>query len=450
VITVSVAAAVTNAGAPWTVGCLWLTFAAVLAAWFAIQPAEERSQFEVGGALAGLALLAAMLFFDNLLVVISLTIIASFLSAALFSREHGPGAEVVIPRLCGLAGAGSLLIAAGLCVASFAGAAMTARSGASSSALAFSLSEIGEHAGLAAAQSGTRAGVWNQLSPWVGVCFVVGGAILSGCFPFHRPLAVAVRASRPWNRLLMWLLATTPFWALLIRLRTSLAQPFLAETYSWLLPLTQISLWLGALLVVAQGNMPRMLSAATLYASGAIATAYVSPAETGTQAATLLFVGLLPALAGLFLLFAWLETGFESADFHEFRGLAKTSPRWTAALVICVLLLCGLPGLPVYQGLWLSWQTRAALASTPPFAGPSLFAVLLPQLLFIWGWLRLLDTLLLGQPRLPTMPDALMDRADVIDISPGKPQDLSNRELLAVAGLLGLGVVIGWVAAWAG
>jgi formate hydrogenlyase subunit 3/multisubunit Na+/H+ antiporter MnhD subunit len=167
------------------------------------------------------------------------------------------------------------------------------------------------------------------------------------------------------------------------------------------------------------------------------------PAAGGVVAAGLLIPGLMPPLMAIALLLAWLETTYGSRELSEFRGLARRLPVLALLLIISVLWFCGLPGLSVFPGLWKAWVAREQSGFLPGFESISLWPLLVPQVIVLWGWLRLLDALLLGPERLPQMPDALAERVELRQFGERLPEDLGRRERWTLTGLVAVGLILG-------
>jgi NADH:ubiquinone oxidoreductase subunit 2 (subunit N) len=204
--------------------------------------------------------------------------------------------------------------------------------------------------------------------------------------------------------------------------------------------LALLTQWLGAFLILARGDLSRLTAAIVLMASGQIAGAVLLPASAGSGVAWLVSAGLIVPVAAIASLLAWLQQTYGSHEFNDYHGLSRVLPRFSAALTVAVLWFCGVPLLSVFPGLWAIWMHRIPFAGLETFA---LWIVLVPQLIAAWGGLRILDGLLLGEPRLPKMPEILNDRIEIHGGIRLPDRDLERPELSAAAILVAIGLLLG-------
>jgi formate hydrogenlyase subunit 3/multisubunit Na+/H+ antiporter MnhD subunit len=377
----------------------------------------------------------------GLVPVVALAVVARSLSNSSVRESVAETSR----RMLVLASIGSCLIVLGLIVAVFADAAIRARATHVTSGFRFDWSLIRPALETASSPGGRGSEIWKQLAPWSGVPMIVGFSLLTGCLPFHRPVATALRQVPPAMRVMFYLSATAAMWAGVVRFLVPLMATSIADL-GWLLrPLAVLMLWLGALLVLSRGDLPRLIAAAVLYASGLLAVPLALTGGAAHDATRLLLAGQIPLLCAVIVLLGWVQMSFDSIDFSEFGGLANLLPRFSTALTVCVLGLCGAPLLSVFPGLWTAWISIASVqaAGADGVLDVSLWQMLIPQLIAVWGWVRILDGLLRGAPRTPAMPSVLIDRVEIIPASTTPPRDLSARELAAIAVLIAWGLAIG-------
>lgn len=434
----------------WSVLVLSLASAALFV-FISEQTLIPRGAFSM--LLMGQAAAALVLLSDDLRLVgagLMLCGLAAPMAVALVARSHTDVAfsESVFDtarRLLVPSAVGGCLAITGLLVGVFAEAAVEARLTRQTAALRFDWPAIRERLQVGSTSGGIGSEVWLQLAPWAGVPLVLGFGLLTGCVPVHRPIATAVRQLPPSLRVLFLATVMVVFWGAAVRVFFPLAAGTLSDLSPVLRSLAMLTFWLGSLLVLGRGDIPRLTAAAALQLSGLIGMTLTLPGGHGLDAARLLIAGALPAFVAVALLLSWLEASFDTLDFLEFSGLAWVLPRYSMLLTFCVLWLCGLPLMSVWPGVWSSWTATTIAHGNGPegLAGVTLWTLLIPMLIGFWGWLRLLDQILLGASRTPAMSAVLMDRVEVIPASGSRPRDLLRREMWAVGLLIAWGLVMG-------
>jgi hypothetical protein len=270
---------------------------------------------------------------------------------------------------------------------------------------------------------GVNVAVLNPQSMWAGPVLVLGAALAAGVVPFHRPSTETVRAAPADIRAPATLMLGPALWMPLTRW---------APTHAWigqtgtLLPL--LTLWLGAFLVLARGDLPRLSSATFLFVAGQVATASILTKETAFDVA----VAVTAPLMLVVLLISKLERNSNTREVSELGGLARRLPRLSIALLAAVFWLLGTaaftaPSLLIGIGLHgrettSAWQTLREI-----------WPVYIPHVIALWGWLVVLRDLLVGPDRLPLFPEPLRDRVTMPQADRAL-EDLTAKELVAVIG----------------
>ncbi|MBX3443833.1 MAG: hypothetical protein KF774_15600 [Planctomyces sp.] len=407
------------------------------------QSSTSRAILCLGQSAAAAALLAN----DVRLIAAGLTLAVLATPAALLqagcreARSPTTGAGSLFTP----ASLGGLFVVLGLLLATYGDAAIRARQARGAAEMRWDLPAIQAALIEATTASGARAGIWKQLAPWTGASLVAGFVLLGGCVPFHRAASQALREAPAELRVPVIAAMAIPTWGLAVRLEPGLMSPLLASA-EFLGPLMLLTVWLAALLILSRVDLSRLVASAALMLTGVTGAAFLATRGVGVSSAGLLVAGWTPALAAVGLLLTWLERAAGSREFSEFGGLLRSHPRFAAALIVCVLWICGLPMLSAYPGLWLLWAARAQTTNVDGTELLSLWPVLMPLAIGVWGWLRTVDALLLSVPRLPEMPDVLRERTDR-PWAPVATRDLNVRELAAIGLLAAWGLLL---TAWPG
>jgi len=265
---------------------------------------------------------------------------------------------------------------------------------------------------------GVNLAAIDDESRWAGALLLTGAALVGGVLPFHRPSTECLRAAPADIRAPALLTLGPALWISIARWAPS--------TVSVGATLPTLTLWLGSLLVLARGDLPRVCSAAFLFAAGQVALAAVS----GPQAAMAVAGSLTAPLMLVVLLLSKLERNSGTREVTELGGLARRLPRFSVALAVAVFWHVGTAALPSCRLLLeiaVSGRAEVSIGQLLRDAWP----VYVPMVIAVWGWLLLLRDLLVGLPRSPLFPEPLRDR--VATPQADRPlDDLTARELAAV------------------
>jgi NADH:ubiquinone oxidoreductase subunit 4 (subunit M) len=267
---------------------------------------------------------------------------------------------------------------------------------------------------------GVNVAVLNEESTWARPLLILGAAIVGGIVPFHRPSTETLRAAPADIRTPAILMLGPALWIPLARWIPPAAWGSLSST----LPL--LTLWLGAFLVLARGDLPRLVSATYVFVTGQIAmTALAGPGlvmpVAGSITAPLMMV---------VLLISKLERNSGTREVAELGGLARRLPRLSIALLAALFWLLGTAAAPATRTL-IEHALQGRPLTTMWAAIREVWPVYIPQVVAVWGWLLVLRDLLVGPDRTPQFPEPLRDRVSAPQAD--RPlEDLTIRELAAI------------------
>jgi len=269
---------------------------------------------------------------------------------------------------------------------------------------------------------GVNIGALNPDAQWAGAVLAAGGLLVAGLLPVHRPSTETLRAAPADIRAPAVLMLGPALWMALARW----SPPHAFSGVSPVLPL--LTLWMGAFLVLARGDLPRLSAAALLFAAGQVGMAARGSAPLAASVAASLTAPLMLVV----LLLAKLERNAETRDFSELGGLAVRLPRFSMALLATVFWLVGTAAAtPLRTLLALALNGRTPVSAWN--AVGETWPVFVPHIVAVWGWLIVLRDLLVGPARLPMFPEPLKSRMSTP--LPQRPLvDLSWREVAAIGG----------------
>ncbi|MCD7098695.1 NADH-quinone oxidoreductase subunit NuoN [Stenotrophomonas sp. MMGLT7] len=125
----------------------------------------------------------------------------------------------------------------------------------------------------------------------------------------------------------------------------------LSEQWHWLIGgLAALSLVVGNLMAVAQGNLKRMLAYSTVSHIGFLLLGVAGGGQEGFSASLFYAIGYaLMSTASFGAIIALSRGGFEAENIDDFKGLNARNP-WMAGLVL--LIMMSLAGVPPFLGFW--------------------------------------------------------------------------------------------------
>ena len=182
------------------------------------------------------------------------------------------------------------------------------------------------------------------------VFMIVGIAFKLGAVPFHMWVPDVYHGAPTAVTLFIGSAPKIAAFAMLMRLLVDGLMGLHAQWEGILIILAVLSMGIGNLLAIAQGNIKRMLAYSTISHVGFL----ILGALTGTQSGfassmfyTLVYV--LMSLGGFGMVMLLSRKGFEAENLDDYKGLNVRSP-WYALMML--ILMFSMAGVPPFLGFW--------------------------------------------------------------------------------------------------
>ncbi len=182
------------------------------------------------------------------------------------------------------------------------------------------------------------------------VFMIVGIAFKLGAVPFHMWVPDVYHGAPTAVTLYIGSAPKIAAFAMLMRLLVDGLMGLHAQWEGILIILAVLSMGIGNLLAIAQGNIKRMLAYSTISHVGFL----ILGALTGTQSGfassmfyTLVYV--LMSLGGFGMVMLLSRKGFEAENLDDYKGLNVRSP-WYALMML--ILMFSMAGVPPFLGFW--------------------------------------------------------------------------------------------------
>lgn len=218
----------------------------------------------------------------------------------------------------------------------------------------------------------------DQLAVLAGLVFVVVGvAFKFGAVPFHMWLPDVYHGA-PANVALF--VATAPkvaAFALALRVLTEALMPLLENWQVILVVLAVLSLGIGNVLAIAQGNLKRMLAYSAIAHVGFILLGFLATDRGGVEAAlfyTLVYVMMTAGAFGIIILMS--VNGVEASELNDLRGLNQRSPWFAAMMLLIMISMIGVPPLAGFYAKWWVLSTLVGAGHLWPAIAAVLFSVI--------------------------------------------------------------------------
>ena len=198
------------------------------------------------------------------------------------------------------------------------------------------------------------------LGIWVGLGFiVVSMAFELGAVPFHMWLPDVYEGAPSSMAMFVGSVPKLAAFAFFMRL---LVQGMDALHGNWMWLLTAIavaSLFIGAVVAIAQTNIKRMLAYSTINHAGFILLGILSGTAIGYRAAmfyTIAYVIMFIGAFGIIILLS--RVGFEAEKLDDFKGLNERSP-WFAFIML--MMMFSMAGVPPFIGFFAKLEVIKAV-----------------------------------------------------------------------------------------
>lgn len=200
-------------------------------------------------------------------------------------------------------------------------------------------------------QAVVASGAANSMVLVFGLVFlVVGIAFKFGAVPFHMWVPDVYHGSPTAVTLYISSAPKIAAFAMLMRLLVDGLLPLHSDWQDMLIILAVLSMGVGNVFAIAQGNIKRMLAYSTISHVGFLLLGVLTGTESGYAASmfyTLVYV--LMSLGGFGMIILLSRSGFEADSLDDYRGLNERSP-WFALMML--ILMFSMAGVPPFLGFW--------------------------------------------------------------------------------------------------
>ena len=182
------------------------------------------------------------------------------------------------------------------------------------------------------------------------VFMIVGIAFKLGAVPFHMWVPDVYHGAPTAVTLFIGSAPKIAAFAMLMRLLVDGLMELHAQWEGILIILAVLSMAIGNLLAIAQGNIKRMLAYSTISHVGFLILGALTGSQSGFAASmfyTLVYV--LMSLGGFGMVMLLSRKGFEAENLEDYKGLNTRSP-WYAFMML--ILMFSMAGVPPFLGFW--------------------------------------------------------------------------------------------------
>lgn len=188
---------------------------------------------------------------------------------------------------------------------------------------------------------------------------IVGVAFKLGAVPFHMWIPDVYHGAPTAVTLYLSAAPKVAAFAMLIRLLGDGLEGLHAHWQDMLIVLAVLSMAVGNIVAIAQGNLKRMLAYSTISHVGFLLLGVLTGANTGYAAAMFyVIVYAIMGLGGFGMIILLSRAGFEADNLSDFKGLNERSP-WFAAMT--AILMFSMAGVPPFLGFWAKFAVFEAV-----------------------------------------------------------------------------------------
>lgn len=213
---------------------------------------------------------------------------------------------------------------------------------------------------LSLAQVANITAMGNNTVLVLGLIFVVIGiAFKLGVVPFHMWVPDVYHGAPAAVTVLIGSLPKLAAFAMAIRLLSDGLGNMQMHWMSMLVVLATLSIVVGNLVAIAQGNLKRMLAYSTIGHMGFMLLGLLTGSDQGFSAAMFYAIVYAIMAAGAFGVMILLsQHGVEAEHLDDYKGLSKRSP-WLALMML--MLMFSMAGVPVFAGFFAKWLVIQAV-----------------------------------------------------------------------------------------
>ena len=182
------------------------------------------------------------------------------------------------------------------------------------------------------------------------VFMIVGIAFKLGAVPFHMWVPDVYQGAPTAVTQFIGSAPKIAAFAMLMRLLVDGLMGLHAQWEGILIILAVLSMGIGNLLAIAQGNIKRMLAYSTISHVGFLILGALTGSQSGFASSmfyTLVYV--LMSLGGFGMVMLLARKGFEAENLEDYKGLNARSP-WYAFMML--ILMFSMAGVPPFLGFW--------------------------------------------------------------------------------------------------
>ncbi len=204
---------------------------------------------------------------------------------------------------------------------------------------------------IAAIAEAARSGLGDNIGLIFGIAFlIVGVGFKLGAVPFHMWIPDVYEGSPTCVTVFIGTASKLAAFALAMRLLPEALAGSQGDWSQMLVVLSVLSMAIGNIVAIAQGNLKRMLAYSTISHVGFVLLGILSGTAQGYQAAMFYMISYVIVAAGAFgMILLLARQGFEADKIVDFRGLNARSP-WFAGMM--AILMFSLAGVPPFIGFW--------------------------------------------------------------------------------------------------
>jgi len=214
-------------------------------------------------------------------------------------------------------------------------------------------------AGISAAVAGGE--IDNTLLMFGMVFLIVGIAFKLGAVPFHMWVPDVYHGAPTAVTLYLSTAPKLAAFAMLMRLLVDGLGGLQAQWHDILVLLSVLSLAIGNIVAIAQGNIKRMLAYSGISHAGFIILGVIAGSPEGYAAGMFYaIVYVIMGLGGFGMVILMSRAGFEADRLEDFKGLNERSP-WFALMMLFIMF--SMAGVPPFIGFWAKLTVIQAVVS---------------------------------------------------------------------------------------